>query len=95
VAQFRKFEFSKLLDEFHFLRHNQANPKTKLMTDLRARYDILYFIGDTTSDRDACQENNILFLALESGFSNIGEENHETFININYLLTKMISEHGK
>jgi len=87
-SQFKNFPFSKLFDHIYFLAHNKvANPKTAVISELKKRYSILTFIGDSPSDFESSQESEVDFIGVETGWYLPGS--YKSYSSINEVISNL------
>ena len=89
--QVKSFDFYNEFEEFIFLEHSQSNPKNKVLNDLNNNNEVLFFVGDSSTDYDAAIINNIKFIHVQTGWGG-GNVNYETHLDINTALKKIFHE---
>jgi phosphoglycolate phosphatase-like HAD superfamily hydrolase len=58
---------SKYIDCSYFAKHdNSVNPKTVILKEIKGKSKIIYFVGDSKTDMEASQKNNIEFVKVNS-----------------------------
>ncbi len=84
IKQVKNFQFSTFIDDFIFLKHSD-NPKTKVLSEIKGKNEILFYAGDSVIDYEAAIQNNISFFGVKTGFY---EYDFSIYSDINEVLLK-------
>lgn len=92
--QFTSFPFADLFEDIIFLKHSSSqNPKIKVINQLKEKFQVLFFTGDTESDFQAALTNDITFYGLKTGW--VVLENIVPYFSINHLIKEYLHEFRK
>src|SRR5690606_1351981 len=83
INQIKNLDLMNFFKEIHFLPHSaDNNPKSKILEDLKTKYPVESFVGDTIYDYQAAVSNQIKFIGVETGLFNL-EIDSKKFSSIN------------
>jgi len=74
MDEVKQFSFYNLMDEFIFLKHHEnSNPKSAYITQLKVNNEVIAFIGDNAYDKRAAEETQTDFYAVSTGMYPIND----------------------
>jgi phosphoglycolate phosphatase-like HAD superfamily hydrolase len=87
LNQIEKIGLNHLFSEVLFLQHDlNANPKTKVIENLKEPYERIIFVGDALSDYEAACAANVEFIKVKSGLWDF-EYNGIEFSDVNDFIS--------
>lgn len=90
MKQVQTFSFYSLFQNIIFLNHQQDNnPKTNELLKLKRQYQVIKFIGDSESDKEAAINGSVNFALVQTGIYKIN--NSSNFFNVNTYLKQFKS----
>jgi phosphoglycolate phosphatase-like HAD superfamily hydrolase len=81
------FSFFKNFQKLIFLPHSSVNPKLQFLKEFKKQFNVLFFVGDSTNDRDASLAADVPFYAVDTGFYSLSSS--RIYPDINHLLLQL------
>lgn len=84
LNQLDSLGIKEYFNEIYFLKHKKLNPKSKFLK--RYNKKIQGFIGDTATDFEAANDNNLKFYLVETGLYPLNLSNTMSFKTVNNFI---------